>query len=140
MTMSSCLYRNTSSQMVILRCIGPEVFFQEKVVFPFEDWLFHCPPQSRVDVWTHGITGAEKLDSINSDDLLLPADAVTPDRPPAEHTKIWTYVAGHKQFTYTRFHAWVLLLAVCTLAPVTGSPGHRAPHAGAKLSPVGDWS
>lgn len=51
------LYRNTSSQIVILRCIGPEAFFLEKVVFPFEDWLFRCPPESRVDIWCHGPTG-----------------------------------------------------------------------------------
>lgn len=78
MTMGTCLYRNTSNQMVILRCIGPEAFFQEKVVFPFEDWLFRCPPHSRVDIWTHGLTGAEQLDSINAEDLLPPAEVVTP--------------------------------------------------------------
>ena len=76
MPTGTCLYRNTSRQMVILRCIGPEAFFQEKVVFPFEDWLFRCPPHSRVDIWTHGLTGAEQLDSINAEDLLLPADVV----------------------------------------------------------------
>lgn len=78
MPTGTCLYRNTSSQMVILRCIGPETFFQEKVVFPFEDWLFRCPPHSRVDIWTHGLTGAKQLDSINAEDLLLPAEVVTP--------------------------------------------------------------
>jgi hypothetical protein len=60
--------------MVILRCIGPETFFQEKVVFPFEDWLFRCPPHSRVDIWTHGPTGAEQLGSFHAEDLLIPAE------------------------------------------------------------------
>lgn len=69
--MGICHYRNTSGQMVILRCIGPQAFFQEKVVLPFEDWQFCCPPQSRVEIWTHGITGAELLDSIPTDDLRL---------------------------------------------------------------------
>ena len=78
MTTSTYLDRNTSSQMVILRCTGPEIFFQEKVMFPFEDWLFRCPPHSRVDIWTHGLTGAEQLDSINGEDLLLPAEVVPP--------------------------------------------------------------
>jgi len=78
MMMGTCLFHNTSNRMVILRCIGPEAFFQEKVIFPFEDWLFRCPPQSRVDIWTHGPTGAEQLDSINSEDLLLPAEVVAP--------------------------------------------------------------
>ena len=79
MTTGTCLYRNNSHQMVILRCIGPETFFQEKVVFPFEDWLFRCPPHSRVDIWTHGLTGAEQLDSINAEDLMLPAEGLPPE-------------------------------------------------------------
>lgn len=72
-------YRNASDQMVILRCIGADSFFREKVVFPFEDWLFEGPPESRVDIWTHGLRGAELLDSIPAADLRidehpLPAD------------------------------------------------------------------
>lgn len=78
MSTNTCLYRDTSNQMVILRYIGLEAFFQEKVVFPFEDWLFRCRQHSRVDIWTHGLTGAEQLDSINVDDLLLSAEVVPP--------------------------------------------------------------
>ena len=62
-------YRNDCDRMVILRCISPNTFFQEKVVFPLEDWLFDCPPKSRVDIWSHGLTGVELLDSICADDL-----------------------------------------------------------------------
>lgn len=69
--MGTCLYRNISSQMVILRCVGPEAFFHEKVLFPFEDWLFECPAQSRVDIWTHGLSGAEQVESIEADQLRL---------------------------------------------------------------------
>ncbi|MFT7658787.1 MAG: hypothetical protein ACI90Z_002483 [Cyanobium sp.] len=76
--MDTCLYHNASNQIVILRCIGPEAFFQEKVVFPFEEWLFSCPPQSRVDIWSHGLMGVEQLDSINAEDLLLPAEVAVP--------------------------------------------------------------
>ena len=76
--MGTCLYHNASSQMVILRCIGPEAFFQEKVVFPFEEWLFRCPPQSRVDIWSHGLMGAEQLDSICAQDLLLQTELAVP--------------------------------------------------------------
>ncbi|MCP9806906.1 DUF1830 domain-containing protein [Cyanobium sp. T1B-Tous] len=43
-------YRNDCGQMVILRCIGLNAFFQEKIVFPLEDWLFDCPSESRVDI------------------------------------------------------------------------------------------
>ena len=76
--MDTCLYHNASNQTVILRCIGPEAFFQEKVIFPFEEWLFSCPPQSRVDIWSHGLMGVEQLDSINAEDLLLPAEVAVP--------------------------------------------------------------
>ena len=76
--MDTCLYHNASNQMVILRCIGPEAFFQEKVIFTFEEWLFSCPPQSRVDIWSHGLMGVEQLDSINAEDLLLPAEVAVP--------------------------------------------------------------
>jgi hypothetical protein len=77
-TMGTCQYHNASNQMVILRCIGPESFFLEKVVFPFEKWLFCCPPQSRIDIWSHGLVGAEQLDSIKAQDLLLPAELAAP--------------------------------------------------------------
>ena len=74
--MDTCLYHNASNQMVILRCIGPNTFFQEKVVFPLEDWLFDCPPESRVDIWSHGLTGVEFLDSISADDLPIADELV----------------------------------------------------------------
>ena len=69
-------YRNYCDRMVILRCIGPNTFFQEKVVFPLEDWLFDCPPKSRVDIWSHGLTGVEFLDSISADDLPIADELV----------------------------------------------------------------
>ena len=71
-------YRNDCDRMVILRCIGPNTFFQEKVVFPLEDWLFDCPPKSRVDIWSHGLTGVELLDSISADDLQIADELVAP--------------------------------------------------------------
>ena len=74
-------YRNDCDRMVILRFIGPNTFFQEKVVFPLEDWLFDCPPKSRVDIWSHGLTGVELLDSIFADDLQIADELVaTPGR------------------------------------------------------------
>ncbi|MCH9714900.1 MAG: DUF1830 domain-containing protein [Cyanobacteria bacterium] len=76
--MDTCHYHNVSNRIVILRCIGPESFFHEKVVFPFEDWLFSCPPQSRVDIWSHGLMGVEQLDSINAEELLLPDERAVP--------------------------------------------------------------
>ena len=66
----ACSYRNTSDRMVILRCIGPEQFFLERVVFPFELLSFQCPPSSVVKIWTHGLGGPELVETVNSGDLI----------------------------------------------------------------------
>jgi hypothetical protein len=69
-------FYNASKQMVISHCIDVEDLSQAKVVFPFEDWLFCCPPLSRIDIWRYGLTGAERLDSTHAEDLLLPAEVM----------------------------------------------------------------
>ena len=69
----ACSYRNTSDRMAILRCIGPEEFFLERVAFPFELLTFQCPPSSEVKIWTHGIGGPELVDTANAADLLIEA-------------------------------------------------------------------
>lgn len=66
-----CGYRNGSDRMVILRCCGPEQFYLERVVFPFEILTFQCPPETEVEVWTHGIGGPELLETLRIEDLLL---------------------------------------------------------------------
>ena len=76
--MHTCRYHNTSNQMVIRRSIAPEASFLEKVAFPFEQWLFRCPAQSRVEIWSHGLMGAEQYDSIHGQDLLLSAELAVP--------------------------------------------------------------
>jgi hypothetical protein len=69
--MATCRYHNVSDRLVILRCIGPNAFFQEKVLFPNEDWLFVCPAHSTIEVWTHSLAGAELLDRRSSEELLF---------------------------------------------------------------------
>ena len=76
--METLRYHNASGRMVILRCTAQVAFFMEKVIFPFEDFDFSCPADSRVELWTHGITGAELLDTLQSDDLLVSANAIRP--------------------------------------------------------------
>ena len=66
-----CLFRNLNQRMVILRCIGPERFFHEKVIFPFEDWLFSCPASSDVQIWSHGSGGAELVETFPASDLVV---------------------------------------------------------------------
>jgi len=71
LTLLSCGYRNTSDRMVILRCVGPEQFFLERVVFPFELLSFECPTQSVIKIWTHGLGGPELVETIQAHELLV---------------------------------------------------------------------
>jgi len=57
--------------MVIVRCIGPEEFFLERVVFPFELLSFLAPANSVVEIWTHGLGGPELLESIPVAELVM---------------------------------------------------------------------
>lgn len=72
--MAVCQYRNVSGRMVILRCVGPEEFFQEKVIFPYEEWQWSCPWQSRVDIWSHSLTGADLVESFPAEDVAISCD------------------------------------------------------------------
>jgi hypothetical protein len=85
----ACGYRNASDRMVIVRCIGPAEFFLERVVFPFELLSFECPQGSDVQIWTHGLGGAELLETIQADALLIEADGSTPLPLPLEDLNPW---------------------------------------------------
>ena len=53
--MSECCYRNDSSKMIILKCIGDSQFFCEKVLMPYELYFFEAPDDARLEVWLlHG--------------------------------------------------------------------------------------
>jgi hypothetical protein len=67
----SCGYRNSSDRMVIVRCLGPEEFFLERVVFPFELLSFLAPADSVVEIWTHGLGGPELVESLDVAELLV---------------------------------------------------------------------
>jgi hypothetical protein len=71
--METCHYRNSSAQLVILRCIGAEAYFLEKVIFPFEDWCFQAPGDADVELWTHGLGGAELLERFDARTLVQQA-------------------------------------------------------------------
>ena len=66
-----CRYANLRGQLVILRCVGPDHYFHEKVIFPFEDWMFACPRDGDVQIWSHGAGGAELLESFEAAQLLV---------------------------------------------------------------------
>jgi hypothetical protein len=57
--------------MVIARCLGPDSFFLERVVFPFELLSFQCPDESELEIWTHGLGGAELVETIPVSELLI---------------------------------------------------------------------
>lgn len=67
----SCGYRNTSDRMVIVRCCGPEEFFLERVVFPFELLSFRAPAGCEVEIWTHDLGGPTLVEVIDARDLLV---------------------------------------------------------------------
>ena len=64
--------------MVILRCIGPEEFFLERVVFPFELLSFCAPASASVQIWTHGLGGPELIESIDVGELGIEIEPQSP--------------------------------------------------------------
>ena len=73
MAQLTCGYRNSSDRMVIVRCIGPQEFFLERVVFPFELLSFLAPAESVVQIWTHGLGGPELRETIKVEELCVEA-------------------------------------------------------------------
>ena len=55
--MSDFSYCNESERMVVLRCIGPDNFFLERVLFPTEVIAFLAPEDSRVEIWGNELYG-----------------------------------------------------------------------------------
>ena len=44
-------YKNESSSMIVLKCIGVNNFFMEKVIFPQELFTISAPEGSNVEIW-----------------------------------------------------------------------------------------
>ena len=44
-------YRNITSSMVILKCIGPDRFFLERAIFPQEVFSSTAPEGSQLEIW-----------------------------------------------------------------------------------------
>jgi hypothetical protein len=57
--------------MVIVRCLGPQEFFLERVLFPFELLSFLAPADTEVQIWTHGLGGPELVESIPVAELVI---------------------------------------------------------------------
>ena len=44
-------YRNVTSSMVILKCIGPDRYFLERAIFPQEVFSSMAPEGSCLEIW-----------------------------------------------------------------------------------------
>jgi hypothetical protein len=77
-----CCWSNSTNRMAIVRCCGPREFFLERVVFPFEHLSFACPPGTDVEIWSHGLGGAELVASHPARELRLePSESSPPPGP-----------------------------------------------------------
>ena len=55
--MIECVYQNDTSRMVIVKCIGADHFYREKVVMPTEVFWFEAPQDARLEIWKMSMTG-----------------------------------------------------------------------------------
>ena len=44
-------YKNQTSGLVILKCIGSEGFFLERAIFPMEVFSLQAPEDAKVEIW-----------------------------------------------------------------------------------------
>ena len=68
-------YRNITSAMVVLKCIGPDRFFLERAIFPQEVFSSMAPEGSQLEIWgieSYGPSLEQRLriSASNTDDLL----------------------------------------------------------------------
>ncbi len=73
-----CSYRNCSERMRIIRCCGPEDFFLERVVFPFEVLTFHCPPATDVEIWARDSLGVVLSEQLPAAALAMQQSELSP--------------------------------------------------------------
>jgi hypothetical protein len=57
-------YKNEHSRMLIVRCIGENSFYVEKVVLPSEIIAFEAPKDARVEIWGNDLSGLHIEDTI----------------------------------------------------------------------------
>ena len=55
--MIECVYRNDTDRMVIVKCVGDNHFYLEKVVLPTEMFWFEAPEKSRLEIWKMSVSG-----------------------------------------------------------------------------------
>jgi len=75
--MDDYLYTNSTPKMVVLKCIGENNFYLEKVILPSETYWFNAPEESRVEIWQMAING--QLLSVRADVSDFAANASDPE-------------------------------------------------------------
>ena len=55
--MVECIYQNDTSRMLIMKCIGSNRFYLEKVIMPSEIFLFNAPKEARLEIWRMSMSG-----------------------------------------------------------------------------------
>lgn len=65
---------NTSAKMVILFYVIPDCFFRENMMLSLERFVRDCPVESRLDLWSHGFSDVELMESL---DVVELSSAVT---------------------------------------------------------------
>ena len=55
--MIECIYQNDTDRMVIVKCIGADHFYREKVVMPTETFWFEAPREAKLEIWKMSISG-----------------------------------------------------------------------------------
>ena len=55
--MVECIYQNDTSRMLIVKCIGNNQFYLEKVIMPSEIFLFNAPKEARLEIWRMSMSG-----------------------------------------------------------------------------------
>ena len=55
--MIECVYRNDTDRMVIVKCVGTNHFYREKVVMLTEVFWFVAPEEARLEIWKMSMTG-----------------------------------------------------------------------------------
>ena len=55
--MVECIYQNDTSRMLIMKCIGNNQFYLEKVIMPNEIFLFNAPKEARLEIWRMSMSG-----------------------------------------------------------------------------------
>ena len=76
--MIECIYKNDTDRMVIVKCIGEDHFYKEKVVMPTEMFWFKAPQDARLEIWKMSISG--QMLHVRAD----VTDYVMDDEPAAE--------------------------------------------------------